>query len=156
MTNLGLKLKGECGEQRLPKPEIVEERVGFIKLRINLTHNAYIDLYFNEDTETMTSALVVREKRVFGINGYPRRGQWHLHPAENVQKNITRKTRGVMAVHIGGLICPDIRAIKEACGDRGLFLAEDAAKDNTAHVAETNAGNVMHAWKLKMENVNSS
>jgi hypothetical protein len=61
--------------QRLPKPEIMEERLGSIKLRICLNHNAYIDLYFNEDTKTITSAFTVNEKHVFGINGYPRTGQ---------------------------------------------------------------------------------
>jgi len=33
----------------------------------------------------------------------------------------------VMAVHIGGLICPEISAIRELCEERGLFLIEDAA-----------------------------
>lgn len=47
--------------------------------------------------------------------------------AENVQRFVTSKTRGVIAVHIGGLICPDIHAIREICNDRGLFLVEDAA-----------------------------
>jgi dTDP-4-amino-4,6-dideoxygalactose transaminase len=47
--------------------------------------------------------------------------------AENIQKYLTPRTRGVVAVHIGGLICPDIKAMKELCGDRGLFLVEDAA-----------------------------
>jgi dTDP-4-amino-4,6-dideoxygalactose transaminase len=46
---------------------------------------------------------------------------------ENIQKYLTPRTKGVVAVHIGGLICPDIKAIKEICGNRGLFLVEDAA-----------------------------
>ncbi len=47
--------------------------------------------------------------------------------AEEVQKHITAKTKGVIVVHIGGLICPDIKAIREICQDYGLFLVEDAA-----------------------------
>jgi len=47
--------------------------------------------------------------------------------AENVQKYVTQKTKGIIVVHVGGLICPDIEAIKEICEDRKLFLIEDAA-----------------------------
>lgn len=83
-----LKLEKECERQGLPKPETTEERLGSIKLRINLERNAHIDLYCNEDTGTITSALVVNKKRVFGINGYPRRERWHLHPTENAQRHI--------------------------------------------------------------------
>lgn len=47
--------------------------------------------------------------------------------AENVLRERTNKTKAVIAVHIGGLICPEIRAIKEICEDHNLFLIEDAA-----------------------------
>jgi len=47
--------------------------------------------------------------------------------SENVQKHLTDKTKGIIAVHIGGLICPEIEAIKEICEDHNLFLIEDAA-----------------------------
>jgi len=46
---------------------------------------------------------------------------------ENVQRFVTAKTRGVIVVHIGGLICPEIMKIKHICEDRKLFLIEDAA-----------------------------
>jgi len=46
---------------------------------------------------------------------------------ENLQRHLTSKTKGVIIVHIGGLICPDIKAIKEICEDQHLFLIEDAA-----------------------------
>jgi hypothetical protein len=71
------KVETECLRQGLSKPEILEERIGSVKLRINLAHNVEIDLYFNENTKTLTSALVVNEKRMFGINGYPKAGQWN-------------------------------------------------------------------------------
>jgi dTDP-4-amino-4,6-dideoxygalactose transaminase len=45
----------------------------------------------------------------------------------NVKKHTTKKTKGVMAVHIGGLICPEIQAIREFCEDKTMFLIEDAA-----------------------------
>jgi perosamine synthetase len=47
--------------------------------------------------------------------------------AENVQKYLTKKTKAVMAVHIGGLVCPDINAIGEICKDHKILLIEDAA-----------------------------
>jgi len=47
--------------------------------------------------------------------------------AENVQEYMTQKTKGIIVVHVGGLICPDIEAIKETCEDHKLFLIEDAA-----------------------------
>jgi len=47
--------------------------------------------------------------------------------AENILKKVTKKTRAVIAVHIGGLICPDIFEIKKVCKENDLFLIEDAA-----------------------------
>jgi len=47
--------------------------------------------------------------------------------AENLQKHLNRKTEGVIVVHVGGLVCPDIKAIKEICEDHHLFMIEDAA-----------------------------
>lgn len=47
--------------------------------------------------------------------------------SRNVQKHLTNKTKGVIAVHIGGLVCPEIKAIKDICEDKRLFLIEDAA-----------------------------
>ena len=47
--------------------------------------------------------------------------------AENVQKYLTQRTKAVIAVHIGGLVCPDIKAIGEICKDHKVLLIEDAA-----------------------------
>jgi len=47
--------------------------------------------------------------------------------AENVQKYMTPETKGVIVVHIGGLVCPDINAIQETCQDHHMFLIEDAS-----------------------------
>lgn len=59
---------------------------------------------------------------------------------ENVQKNITPKTRGVIAVHIGGLICPEIKEIRELCQDKKLFLVEDAAHAQGSTINKKPAG----------------
>jgi perosamine synthetase len=47
--------------------------------------------------------------------------------ARNVKKYLTKKTKAVISVHIGGLVCPEIKAIREICEDNNLFLIEDAA-----------------------------
>jgi len=60
--------------------------------------------------------------------------------AENVQKYLTKKTKAVIAVHIGGLICPEIRAIREICEDNGLSLIEDAAHAQGSTLGNGSAG----------------
>ncbi|HEY3096420.1 MAG TPA: aminotransferase class I/II-fold pyridoxal phosphate-dependent enzyme, partial [Acidimicrobiia bacterium] len=47
--------------------------------------------------------------------------------AETVEAALTENTAGVIVVHIGGLISPEVEAIKQLCDARGLFLVEDAA-----------------------------
>ena len=46
---------------------------------------------------------------------------------ESVNENIHKDTKGVIVVHIGGIIPPQIKDIKEICEDHNLFLIEDAA-----------------------------
>jgi perosamine synthetase len=47
--------------------------------------------------------------------------------AETVEAALTENTAGVIVVHIGGLISPEVEAIRQLCDARGLFLVEDAA-----------------------------
>jgi dTDP-4-amino-4,6-dideoxygalactose transaminase len=47
--------------------------------------------------------------------------------AQTVENAITPRTAGVIMVHIGGVISPEILAIRALCQSRGLFLLEDAA-----------------------------
>ncbi len=60
--------------------------------------------------------------------------------ANLVENAITKKTRGVMAVHIGGLVCPEISEIKRICDAHGLFLIEDAAHAHGSKMGGKNAG----------------
>ena len=46
---------------------------------------------------------------------------------ESVKENIRENTKGVIVVHIGGTIAPQIKEVKEICKDHHLFLIEDAA-----------------------------
>jgi len=62
--------------------------------------------------------------------------------AENIKRAITPKTRGVIAVHIGGLVCPDIDEIGELCDERGIFLLEDAAHAHGSRADDKLAGSL--------------
>jgi len=46
---------------------------------------------------------------------------------ESVKENIKEDTKGVIVVHIGGAVAPEIMEIREICKKYGLFLIEDAA-----------------------------
>jgi len=61
---------------------------------------------------------------------------------EYVQEHITRRTKGVVVVHIGGLICPEIKKIQEICEDEGLFLIEDAAHAHGSTIDGQYAGSL--------------
>lgn len=61
---------------------------------------------------------------------------------ENVQTYLTQKTKGVIVVHIGGLICPDVQAIKQVCNDHHLFLIEDAAHAHGSSINGQSAGSL--------------
>jgi dTDP-4-amino-4,6-dideoxygalactose transaminase len=62
--------------------------------------------------------------------------------AENVEKHLASKTRGVIVVHVGGLICPEIKEIRENCEDKGLFLIEDAAHAHGSTINGQHAGSL--------------
>lgn len=62
--------------------------------------------------------------------------------AKNVRKNVTRKTKGIIVVHIGGLVCPEIRVLKEMCESRGIFLVEDAAHAHGSTIDGQPAGSL--------------
>ncbi len=61
---------------------------------------------------------------------------------DDAQKRITSKTRGIMVVHVGGLVCPQIRELREICQDHDLFLIEDAAHAHGATIDGKKAGNL--------------
>lgn len=46
---------------------------------------------------------------------------------EDLAAHIGPRTAGVIVVHIGGLVTPDIEAIRRLCAERGIWLLEDAA-----------------------------
>lgn len=46
---------------------------------------------------------------------------------DDVESKLTRNTKAVVVVHIGGLISPNILRLQQICSDRGILLIEDAA-----------------------------
>jgi dTDP-4-amino-4,6-dideoxygalactose transaminase len=61
---------------------------------------------------------------------------------DEIQRKITPQTKGVVVVHIGGLISPQIDEIRDLCAKRELFLIEDAAHAPGAAIAGKHAGNL--------------
>jgi perosamine synthetase len=46
---------------------------------------------------------------------------------DELKRRRTRETAGVVVVHIGGIITPEIDAIRDWCAEQGLWLFEDCA-----------------------------
>jgi dTDP-4-amino-4,6-dideoxygalactose transaminase len=59
---------------------------------------------------------------------------------EDVKKKLISNTAGIIVVHIAGLVCPEMSALKELCSERGLFLLEDAAHAHGAMFDGKKAG----------------
>ena len=59
---------------------------------------------------------------------------------ESVRTSIGPDTVGLIVVHIGGLVTPDIRALKALCDEHGLFLFEDAAHAHGSTLDDQAAG----------------
>jgi len=61
---------------------------------------------------------------------------------DDAESRITSKTRGIMVVHVAGLVCPEIYELLEICEDHGLFLIEDAAHAHGATIDGKKAGSL--------------
>jgi dTDP-4-amino-4,6-dideoxygalactose transaminase len=59
---------------------------------------------------------------------------------EDVARKIDENTAAVMAVHIGGIISPDIKVIKDLCDSKGLYLLEDCAHAHGSTMNGVHAG----------------
>ncbi len=69
------------------------------------------------------------------------RDNLQLDPAD-LKRKIRGDTKGVMLVHIGGIISPAFDEIKRICDEAGLFLMEDAAHAHGASIDGRNAGSL--------------
>jgi dTDP-4-amino-4,6-dideoxygalactose transaminase len=59
---------------------------------------------------------------------------------ESVRAAIGPNTVGLVVVHIGGLVTPDIHDLKALCDEHGLFLFEDAAHAHGSALGDRFAG----------------
>jgi dTDP-4-amino-4,6-dideoxygalactose transaminase len=59
--------------------------------------------------------------------------------AEDVEKKITRRTRGIIVAHMSGAPA-NVKSLQRIARDRGLFLLEDCAQANGASVAGRRVG----------------
>ncbi|MDE2811395.1 MAG: DegT/DnrJ/EryC1/StrS family aminotransferase [Gemmatimonadota bacterium] len=59
-----------------------------------------------------------------------------------IEAQVGEKTRAVVAVHIAGLVAPDIEDIRSFCRTRGLLLLEDAAHAHGASADGKPAGSL--------------
>jgi len=53
-----------------------------LKGRVHFTKRGFLEVYFNEQTQTLAVAWIEGEKRKWGIDRDSLRG-WHRHPFEN-------------------------------------------------------------------------
>ena len=67
-----------------------------------------------------------------------------LHPA-TVEPVLTPRTAAVVLVHIGGLITPDVDALRALCEERGVRLVEDAAHAHGSTYGGRHAGSLSTA-----------
>ncbi len=59
-----------------------------------------------------------------------------------IAARLTPRTRGVILVHLAGIIPPEVGAIQQLCRERGLFLLEDAAHAHGASWRNRPAGSL--------------
>ncbi|MFA5771248.1 MAG: DegT/DnrJ/EryC1/StrS family aminotransferase [Thermoplasmata archaeon] len=64
----------------------------------------------------------------------------HAISLETVKKQITKKTKAVVSVHIGGNIAPDTEELKEFCEKKGIIFFEDAAHAHGSKLNGKHAG----------------
>jgi len=84
------RAKRACLVLDLPEPKLIDLKAGSVKLRIQLSEERFIDVYFNEKTKTLNSAMIEKGRRTFGINGYGGR-LWHMHPLGKMDEHVPVK-----------------------------------------------------------------
>ena len=89
------RAKRACLLLDLPEPELVDLKAGSIKLRIQLSEERFIDVYFNEKTKALNSAMIEKGRRIFGINGYGDEHLWHMHPLGKMDEHVPVKRMSI-------------------------------------------------------------
>lgn len=61
-----------------------ERRYNFLKIRVQVNPETFIELYTNAQNERGSYALIHRGKRIFGYDGV---SKWHCHPLDDPDKH---------------------------------------------------------------------
>ncbi|KAF0135223.1 MAG: glutamine--scyllo-inositol transaminase [Candidatus Saganbacteria bacterium] len=93
-----------------------------------------------------TNSFVASANTVIFAGGRPviadiKRETLDIDPQDALKK-ITPKTKGIMVVHLAGLIPPEMDEIKKICKEKDLFLIEDAAQAQGATFNSHKAGSL--------------
>jgi hypothetical protein len=89
------RVKRACLLLDLPEPELVDLKAGSVKLRIQLSEERFIEVYFNEKRKTLDSAMIEEGRRIFGINGYASEHLWHIHPLGKMDEHVPVKPMSI-------------------------------------------------------------
>ena len=93
---------------------------------------------------TPTNTFIATSNAVLYAGGSPVLADMHPETLcldiEDVRRRITKKTKGVVLVHLNGLITPHIKEIKKLCKKHNLFLIEDASHAHGARAYGRMAG----------------
>jgi len=73
-----------------------------------------------------------------------------LVDVDDLERRITEKTRGVILVHVAGLITQELERLRELCRARGLFLLEDAAHAAGSGRGDKRAGGLVDAGAFSL------
>ena len=103
----------------------------------------------NKEVIVPTNSFVASANTVYFAGGRPvladiREDTLCLNP-DDLGKKITSKTKGVIVVHLAGLIPPQMKEIRQVCEDHNLFLIEDAAQAHGASIDGKKAGSLSDA-----------
>ena len=63
------------------KIEILARTKNAVKIKVPITENIYIQLYYNQESGTKNHVLISWNRRLFGRDCVG--GEWHKHPFEN-------------------------------------------------------------------------
>jgi len=109
---------------------------------------AILEFYDCSDREVIvpTNTFIATPNAVLFAGGTPVLVDMHhetlcIDPVD-LEKKITKKTKGIILVHLNGLITPHIEEIRALCKKSKLFLIEDASHAHGARRGKVFAG----AW----------
>jgi perosamine synthetase len=89
----------------------------------------------------MATALAVIKAGGKVIFAECERDNLQMNP-DDILRKLKKDTKGVIIVHIGGIISPRFSCLKEICEKNGLFLIEDAAHAHGATIDGQMAGSL--------------